>query len=392
MDTVLRIVFWSSAGFLLYVYAGYPLLIALRAAVAGRAVQRRPITPRVTMVVAAYNEARCITAKLDNILALEYPRESLEVIVASDGCDDGTEAIVAGYAPRGVQLVALPRRGKLHALDAAVTQARGDIIVFSDANTMFDAAALHMLVRSFADPEVGGVCGNQRHGARRGCDSSAEGEKLYWSYDKALKQLESRCGSIVAADGAIYAIRRNLYRRPASAAVTDDFAISTAIIEQGARLVFEPRAVAWENATGDSRGEFARKVRIVTRGWQGVWLRRRLLDPRRSGFYAVVLASHKVMRRLAPVALVVLFFASLAASRLGVAYAMLAAAQLGFYGLAAAGAVLRGVGAGRRRAFYAPFFFVLANAAALVALGRILRGHRIESWQPHRPQESTIQG
>jgi glycosyltransferase involved in cell wall biosynthesis len=389
VDTAARIVFWAATAFLAYTYAGYPLLTALWARTRQRRVRKKPITPRVSLVVAAYNEAAGIGAKIENLLAIDYPKESLEVLVASDGSTDGTDAIVARYAPRGVQLLSLPRRGKLHALDAAVNRTRGDILVFSDANTHFDPQALRLLVRNFADPEVGGVCGNQRHVKRRGGDTSGDGERLYWSYDKALKALESRCGSIVAADGAIYAIRRSLYQRPPHAAATDDFVLSTAVIEQGARLVYEPEAVAWENATDDARGEFSRKVRIVTRGWRGIILRRQLLDPRRSGFYAVVLWSHKVFRRLAPVALVALFVSSLLAARHGPVYAWIAAAQLAFYALAVLGALLRGMAAGRHRGLYAPFFFVLANAAALVALLQMLRGRRIESWQPQRPVSET---
>jgi cellulose synthase/poly-beta-1,6-N-acetylglucosamine synthase-like glycosyltransferase len=385
MSAAAQIVFWVCVALLAYIYAGFPLLVALWARWRARPVHRDNITPAMSLVVAAYNEARGIAAKLDNALALDYPRDQLEILVASDGSDDGTEDIVAGYAARGVQLLALPRRGKLHALDTAIAQAHGEILVFSDANTHFEPQALRMLARNFADPAVGGVCGNQRHRRAAGRDSSGEGEKLYWSYDKSLKALESRTGSIVSADGAIYAIRRALYRKPASAAVTDDFAISTAVIEQGKRLVYEPAAVAYEDAVGDARGEFGRKVRIMTRGWHGVLLRRRLLDPRHYGFYAVVLWSHKVLRRLAPLCLLALFAASLAAARSAPLYAAAAVAQTAFYLLALAGGLLKRSRAGRRGVLYAPFFFVLANAAALVAFSRLLRGQRVERWQPQRP-------
>jgi cellulose synthase/poly-beta-1,6-N-acetylglucosamine synthase-like glycosyltransferase len=385
MTVAAQIFFWGCVALLAYVYAGFALLVALWAVWRGRPVHQRSIAPAVSLVVAAYNEARGIAAKLDNALALDYPRDKLEILVASDGSDDGTEKIVAGYADRGVQLLALPRRGKLHALDAAIDRAHGEILVFSDANTYFDPQAVRMLARNFADLSVGGVCGNQRHRRDTGRDSSGEGEKLYWSYDKSLKALESRTGSIVSADGAIYAIRRSLYRKPASAAVTDDFAISTAVIEQGARLVYEPAAVAYEDAVGDARGEFGRKVRIMTRGWYGVLLRRRLLDPRRYGFYAVVLWSHKVLRRLSPLFLLALFAAGLVAANSGPVYATAAVAQAGLYALAFAGWALKRSRAGRRGVLYAPFFFVLANAAALVALSRLVRGQRVERWQPQRP-------
>jgi hypothetical protein len=246
-----------------------------------------------------------------------------------------------------------------------------------------------MLARNFADPEVGGVCGNQMHGRSPGRDSSGDGERLYWSYDKRLKVLESATGSIVSADGAIYAIRRSLYRRPESDAVTDDFAISTAVIAQGYRLVFEPEAIAWEPPAGAARLEFDRKVRIMTRGLRGVLLRRALLNPFRYGFYAVVLASHKALRRLAPVFLLILLVASLAAARDGAVYRGAAVAQGVFYALAGAGGLLKGTRFGRHKLLCAPFFYCLANSAALVALTKILRGRRIERWSPQRSIAET---
>lgn len=378
------IVFWSATALLVWVYLGFAVVAWARARLRPRPVRKRDVTPRASMIIAAYNEAARIDAKLCNSLALDYPAGRLEILVASDGSDDDTESIVASHAGRGVRLLALPRRGKLHALDAAVAQACGDILVFSDANTRLDAGALRTLVRSFADPDVGGVCGNQLHERPRDRDGSGRGERLYWRYDKWLKSIESRGGSIVAADGALYAIRRRHYRRPETAAATDDFAISTAVIEQGARLVYEPEARAWEETTGRAGSEFARKARITARGWRSIFLRRRLLDPRRSGFYAVVLWSHKVLRRLAPIILLLLLGASLAASKTAFVARLAAAAQLAWYGLALGGWLLRATRLGATKPLYVPFFFVLANAASLVGLVRALRGERIERWQPRR--------
>ena len=251
-------IFWGSVAVLAYIYAGFGLLVVLWGACRRRAVAQCPITPRVSLIVAAYNEAAVIERKIRNTFDLDYPRRNVELLVASDGSDDGTETIVLRFEGEGVQLLALPRRGKIHALDAAVARATGEILVFSDANSILDAQALRNLVRNFADPAVGGVCGNQMYVTGRNGDSSGQGEHLYWSYDKWLKGMESQGGSIVSADGAIYAIRHPLYRSPESAAVTDDFAISTAVVEQGYRLVYEPAAVAYEHPTGEARREFSR--------------------------------------------------------------------------------------------------------------------------------------
>ena len=376
--------FWLAFIVPLYVYAGFPLLVGLVGWRRQRQVRKQPMTPPLSVIIAAYNEAQHIAERLDNALAVDYPRAALEIIVASDGSEDATAAIVASYAAQGVRLLTLPRRGKIHALNAAVAQARGEILVFSDANTFFDVHALRALAQNFADPQVGGVAGRKIYLTQAGSDSSSHGEHLYWSYDTWLKQLESLTGSIVAADGAIYAIRRALYCPPPSAAVTDDFALSTAVIEHGYRLVFEPAACAYEAALPAAEREFWRKVRLMTRGLCGVMLRKRLLNPWRYGFYALVLFSHKVLRRLVAVVLPLLFAASLLASSHGAFYRGAAVAQALFYALAGAGYVLRRTRVGQLPCLSMPFFYCLANAAALVAIIQCLRGQRIELWQPQR--------
>lgn len=385
MAAILVTVFWLALAVLFYAYAGFTLLVMAWARLQRRRVLQAPITPRLSLIIPVWNEEKTIAGRLDNALALDYPKSALEIIVASDGSDDGTEAMVARYAGQGVRLLALPRRGKLHAIREAVACATGELLVFSDANSMYQTEALRKLARNFADPQVGGVCGNQIYlKAGRHADTTNQGEHLYWSFDKWLKQQESLTGSIVSAHGAIYAIRRTLYRHPASAAVTDDFAISTAVIEQGYRLVFEREAVAYEEPAPAAAREFSRKVRIMTRGLRGVLLRRKLLNPLRHGFYAVTLFSHKVVRRLVPVFLLLLFGASLALATHRDFYAAAAMGQALFYALAGLGYGLRQRRSGRLKLFYIPFFYCLANAAALVALAKVLRGDRIERWQPQR--------
>jgi cellulose synthase/poly-beta-1,6-N-acetylglucosamine synthase-like glycosyltransferase len=383
MDTAAAWIFWGSAAVLFYTYAGFGLLVVFWGAVRRRLVHSDDITPSVSLIVAAYNEEEVIEEKLRNCLLLDYPSRSLEVILASDGSDDRTESIACTYSGGSIRLLALPRRGKIHALADAVQRARGEILVFSDANTLLHASALRKLVRNFADSRVGGVCGNQMHTKNPGSDSSEGGESLYWSYDKWLKTMETRTGSIVSADGAIYAIRRHLFRKPEITAVTDDFAISTAVVEQGYRLVFEAEALAYEPATGAARREFQRKVRLMNRGMRGVLLRRRLLNPFRFGFYSLTLFSHKVVRRVAPVFLITLFLASLSLADQPF-FARLALLQAGFYSLAFLGWCLKSRSLGRVKILSLPFFYCMANAAALVALVKLVRGERIERWQPQR--------
>jgi cellulose synthase/poly-beta-1,6-N-acetylglucosamine synthase-like glycosyltransferase len=390
MHAVSEFAFWLSLAALLYAYAGFPLLVAAVGALRGREVRKGTATPRMTMIIAAYNEEDAIAERLDNALASDYPAYALEIIVASDGSTDATNEIVAGYASRGVRLLRLPRRGKIAALEQAVGQATGEILIFSDANTVMHPAAVRALASNFADPEVGGVAGHTTYRLKEGSESSSRGESLYWRYDTWLKAMESRTGSVVSAHGGLYALRRNLYHVPPDRAVTDDFIISTAVVEQGRRLVFEKDALAYEIAVPTAKPEFRRRVRLMTRGLRAVALRRRLMNPSRYGFYAVVLFSHKVLRRLVPVCLVVLFSASLYLASTSSFFLVAAVAQTLFYSLAVAGGLARQHRVGQLKLFYVPFFYGMANTAALFALVRFVRGDRIELWQPqrHAPQPS----
>jgi cellulose synthase/poly-beta-1,6-N-acetylglucosamine synthase-like glycosyltransferase len=384
MRSVPAILFWLSLLALVYGYAGFPLLIAIVGKLRHRVVRRAPVTPTMSLIIAAYNEEEGIAERLENALTVDYPRAALDILVASDGSSDATAAIVAGYATRGVRLLQLPRQGKIPALNEAVRHATGEILVFSDANIHFHPQALRSLARNFADPDVGGASGNSGYRLPVDGESSSRGEGLYWRYDSWLKEMESRTGSIVSAHGGLYALRRELYRPLGETAVTDDFAISTAVIEQGRRLVFDAEALAYELAIPEANREFRRKVRLMTRAWRSVALRRGLLNPFRHGFYSLVLFSHKVLRRLLPLVLLVLLACSLLLAPDGGIYLAAAVGQLLFYALAALGFLARRARVGMSRAIYVPFYYCLANAAALVALGKFLSGSRIALWEPQR--------
>lgn len=378
------LIFWISLAALIHVYAGFPLLVALWGWLRPRPVRRRPITPSLSLIIAAYNEEESIGERLENALALDYPRDALQIIVASDGSTDETVPIASRFSGRGVLVLPLPRQGKIHALAHAVRQARGEILVFSDANTLYHPAALRALARNFADPEVGGVAGHTAYQLRAGSESSSRGEGLYWRYDTWLKEMESRTGSVISAHGGMYAIRRELFPPVTDAAVTDDFAISTAVIERGFRLVFEREARGSEAAVEKADREFRRRVRLMTRGFRSVLLRRRLLNPFRTGFYALVLLTHKVLRRLMAPALLMLLASSLLLSGTGPLYGVAALGQVLFYALACAGFGLRRAPRGAMKVLYIPFFYCLANAASMVAFIQFLRGRRIELWEPQR--------
>jgi cellulose synthase/poly-beta-1,6-N-acetylglucosamine synthase-like glycosyltransferase len=309
----------------------------------------------------------------------------MEIIVASDGSQDSTNEIVQAYAENGVKLLALPRQGKAAALNAAVAQAAGEILVFSDANSMFAPEALRFLVEPFADGRVGGVAGNQRYLAHVGDTPAGEGEKSYWRFDRRLKQYQSRAGNVISATGAIYAIRKSLFL-PVPEGVTDDFVTSTRVIAQGHRLVFAPQAVAFEPVAGERGREFGRKVRVITRGLWAVVFMRQLLNPFRYGFYALQLFSHKVLRRLVVFPLLVVLVSSLFLWSQGLFYQLVVLGQLAFYGLAAVGLVLEGSQWGRSKLFSLPYYFCLVNGACLLAVWNVLSGRRIVRWNTTRAE------
>jgi glycosyltransferase involved in cell wall biosynthesis len=378
-----RLLFWLSAGLIGYTYAGFPALVLARGRLRPRPHREEPVTPTVSIVIAARNEEASIGGKLDNLAALDYPADRLEVLIASDGSEDGTNELVAARAHDRLRLLALPRGGKAATLNAAVAQARGEVLVFSDANSMFAPDALRRLVAPFADPEVGGVAGDQRYLADGGEAAVAGGERSYWSLDRAIKLAESRGGHVISATGAIYAVRRSLFREvPASS--TDDFATSTGVIAQGHRLVFAPDAVAYEPVGASAEVEFSRKVRVMTRGLNGVIIRRELLDPRRHGFYALQLLSHKVLRRLMAIPLIVLAASATALWRRSPFYAAAAAAQVSVYGVGVLGLLAGRRPRARGKLVAAPTFFVLVNAASLQALLNVVRRRDIARWEPGR--------
>lgn len=368
---------------IVYSYALFPLLVFVRGRFFGQPWRQSNITPTVDVLIVCHNEAADIGSKLKNLLAADYPADGLRLIVASDGSDDETERIVRDIKDPRVSLLCFPRRGKIPALNDAVEHARGELLVFSDANSQFAPNALRNMVRHFADPSVGGVAGNQVYRGSAGNGAAASGERSYWNYDRLLKVAESRCGNTISATGAIYAIRRSLFRTVPSG-VTDDFTISTGVIEQGFRLVLDADAIAWEPVAGKNRAEFYRKVRVMTRGFRAVWVRRKLLNPFRYGFYALQLASHKLLRRLVIIPLLVLLAITPWCWQAGGWLSVLAVAQWIIYSLAAAGFLLGGTQLGRSRPLAIPAYFCLVNVAALVAAVNFVRGRKIEFWDSHR--------
>jgi cellulose synthase/poly-beta-1,6-N-acetylglucosamine synthase-like glycosyltransferase len=378
-----RLIFWLASALLAGTYVGFPALALLRGRLFRRDVRSERITPFVSVVIAAHNEEGVIGERLANLLEQDYPRDRLEVIVVSDGCTDGTTRIVSTYFDRGVRLIDPGRVGKGEALGLGVRAARGEVIVFSDANSMFEQSAISALVRPLADESVGGVAGNQVYLEEGETDAAAVGERGYWDFDRLLKRTQSASGSITNATGAIYAIRREHFR-PIPDGVTDDMFNSMSVIDAGARMVFAEDAIAYEAISPTARLEFGRKVRIMTRSFRCIIYMRRLLDPRRTGWYAIQLFWHKIMLRTTVLPLIALAVVSPALWARGPIYRLATIGQAISYALAVAGIVGARTEVGRKAPFAIPAYFTLVNAASLRALLNLVRNERIDRWVPNR--------
>ncbi len=370
---------WAGLILTAYLYVGYPLILALLAWLRPRPVRRADARPRMTVIIAAHNEERWIGQKVTNTLSLDYPPERLEVVVASDGSTDRTESIVASCRSPRVRLLRLARLGKANALNEAVAAAEGDVVVFTDANSRVRPDALRNIARNFADPDVGGVCGAKVTLATDG-DSTQVGEGLYWRYDQWQKSLETRVGSVFAADGTLYAVRRSLYVPLVELAQADDIAISARVVLQGRRLVFEPEAIAEEPAPGHGVSELRRKIRVTNHSLRALlglgaplWTR---------GLYSFEVISHKLLRHLSPFFLLaVLLGAGGAAISDGFARLVLVAAA-GFAALALFGAAVRERSWGSAQLLSFPYYFALVNLAAFLGTISVARGVRVASWSP----------
>lgn len=372
------VVFWLCLVLCLYVYFGYPALLWIASRFRTRPVAEADLTPRVSFIVAACNEESVIARKIENTLALDYPAALVEIIIASNGSTDRTNQIVRRFDDPRVRLLVLEKPGKMEALNRAVQVATGEILVFTDADFMLDAHTLRLMARKFADPEVGGVSGARKPGIVRKGDATGEGEGLYVRWDRLQKILESRIGSVYAADGLLYAIRRTLYVPLDDPNRGDDMTISTQVPLAGYRLLFEPEATAWEESTIHARSEFRRKARIANRCTRALLGHGRRLFT--AGFYTVEVLSHKVLRHAIPFFLIPMFFASVVLAPERRFYALALSGQSVLYALGAAGALLRRTPAGYWKIFSVPYYFCFVNAAAFVGLVQWMTGRGTRAW------------
>jgi cellulose synthase/poly-beta-1,6-N-acetylglucosamine synthase-like glycosyltransferase len=352
---IARALFWGSLGALAWTQAGYPLAAAALARVRGRPVRRADSTPSVSLIVAAHNEERVIERRLENLLALDYPPDQLEIVVASDASTDGTDELVAAVAAREprVRLLRCPRGGKVAAQNQAVRETGGELLAFSDANAQWKPDALHKLARNFADPDVAYACGGHFYEAADGTNR----EGTYWRFEAWLRRNESALGSITGGIGPIYAVRRSDYV-DVDPRFGHDLALPYLMVQRGRRAIFEPEAVAWEKPSRDIEDEYRRKVRMFEHCWLIV-LRGKML--RGLGpTYLLEIVSHRHLRYASGILHLILLGSSIVLVGEGLVYQLALAAQLLLL-LAAA------LGAGIAR------YYVLVTWATVVSLVRYLR-------------------
>ena len=374
---IAKTILWASAAVAAYIYVGFPLLLALLQRVAKRPVAKRPIEPRVSLLVAAYNEARVIEEKIRNSLALDYPTDRIDIAIACDGPKDDTTAIAQRTAAQlgdgRVRVFAYPQnRGKLYVLNDTMRELTGEIVVLTDAASMLERDAVRRLVENFADPHVGAVSGVYR--IVRG-DEAALGtqEDFYWKYETFLKRAEGDVGSILGCHGALYALRRELYPYPAPTTINDDYVIPMRILQQGYRVAYDASAVAREEA--HEMSGFSRRVRIMTGNFQQLSELKALVNPLRAGPLFFFL-SHKAGRLIVPLAMIGMFVANLLLLDEPF-YRGLFWLQIAFYALVLLGALIKL----RPKILRLPYYFCMINAAAFLGMYYALRGGRSLAWK-----------
>ena len=367
---------------LFYIYIGYPLLLAAIAAFVRR---KRPDTghcPRLTVLISAYNEEASIERKLRETLALEYPQDRLEILVVSDGSTDRTDEIVQAFTDSRVRLLRVNgRRGKTYAQNQGVAASSGDIIVFSDATAVYHPQALLYLACNYADPGVGAVSGRYQYFDPDGKSPTGLGSIAFWNYENTIKKLQSKILTLTGCSGCIYSVRRDLYV-PLPADACSDLVEPLCIVRNRYRVAFEDRALAYELTTKTSSQEFRMRVRVATRGMRGVVSVGELLRPWQFGWVSFQLLSHKLLRWMASVFLLILFFATGVIAFASLPFAVFFTLQALFYAIALVSLLIPFHTAWKPLGL--PLFFCTLNAAALMGMIELLRGNKYTVWETIR--------
>lgn len=381
----MNLLFFNLIMLALYIYVGYFLLVILLGKMMRKTVKKFDIEPTVALMIAAYNEERSIAKKIENSLSLDYPKDKLRIIVVSDGSTDKTDEIVKSYADQGVELIRVEGRvGKTEARNVAVRSLKEEIIIFSDATTKYKTDIVRKLIRNFADKTVGMVTGHLIY--QDGDDTQMGlGQKLYWKYESLIKKSQTEMGTLTGSVGCVTAFRTVLYT-PLPDNIIEDFTGPLMMVMKGFRVVYEEEAVCFEETTTKSSKELSMRVRVIRGGMTGLLFAKKILNPFQYPLASFQLISHKVLRWMVPLFMIFFATVTLQAVLADPEYLvgqLLLIIQVLFYGSAAMAYLLEKKGI-HLKITAIPFYFVVVNLAALVAMFKMLN-HTLEAtWEPQR--------
>lgn len=377
---MVEVIFEFSFFLIIYIYIGYPVLVFVVANFIKRTTTCEQIEPNISIIITAYNEESVITETIENKLSLGYPRDKMEIIVVSDGSTDNTDKIISKFIDRGVRFIRQnSRQGKTAAVNKAVAQATGEIIIFSDANSIYDHDAIKYLVSRFSNTEVGYVTGKMVYMNPEG-SLIGDGCSAYMKYENHIRKYESRFNSVIGVDGGIDAMRKDLYEKM-NPEQLPDFVQPLHIMKKGYRVVYEPMAILKEQALKEQGTEYRMRVRVSLRSLWALFDMRSLLNPLRYPIIGWQLISHKLLRYFAWIPLIIIPVLNLFLLNVNSVYMFIFIGLLLFYSLAYGGFLLR---SRYDVPFYftGPYYFSLLNVAAADACLRFLKGQKMVLWNP----------
>ena len=379
---MMEVIFWLCVAGVVYIYIGYPVIIKLLSVGAKNTFNEGVFEPTVSILIAAYNEERDIKQTIQNKLDLDYPKKKFEIIVVSDESEDSTDEIVRAFsgADVSVRLVRQqPRQGKTAGLNLIAPMAMGEILVFSDANSIYQSDALKQLVKNFYNPEIGYVTGKMIY---VNADGSIVGDgcSAYMKYENFIRSCETRIGSVIGVDGGIDAMRKTIYKQLNSDQLPD-FVQPLKVISQGYKVVYESKAILKENTVSNSDQEYRMRVRVALRAMWALHDMRHLLNPFRFGMFSFQLISHKLLRYFAFVPLIILLILNIILFPESMIYKVLMTFQCLMYCLAYIGFVMRKK---PNNPVYItlPYYFILLNVASAHAFMRYIKGEKQVMWRP----------
>ena len=384
MHNTVKIIFLLTFFFVFYTYLGYPLIMWILMKLKRKSsVNKKFITPNISIVISAYNEEKSIQEKLENLASLNYPQDKLEVVIISDASSDKTDEIVKNFAQEGklkIKFYRQPsRRGKIAGYRKVYPHLEGEIIIFTDATSILEKDSLLYLVSNFADESVGCVGGLIKY-VNPAKASVGEAEGIYWKYEKKIRELESALCSLPSVSGTFYAVRKELYPYKMREWLADDLVVPIYVKKQGFHTVLDEKAICYERTVSSIKEEIAKRVRITIQNIRGLIEQKDILNPFKYGLFSLIIISHKLFRLLVPIFLVILFVSNLFLLQTSGIFLGLFLLQIIFYLIGAGGHFMKR----QHKLINSLFYFCLSNWAILLGIIRYLKGEKVITWEPVR--------